>query len=66
MQQAEIRKQLEGAAPGWAQWEEAIATWMEPATEVMLARASVTTGASMLDLVCGAVEVLVAAGAKSA
>jgi SAM-dependent methyltransferase len=54
MQQAEIRKQWEGAAPGWAQWEVAIATWMEPATEAMLAMANVTTGARVLDLACGA------------
>jgi SAM-dependent methyltransferase len=54
MQQAEIRKQWEGAAPGWAQWEAAIATWMEPATEAMLAMADVATGARVLDLACGA------------
>lgn len=52
--QAEIRKQWEGAAPGWAQWEAAIATWMEPATEIMLSMASVTTRARVLDLACGA------------
>src|SRR5262245_19127216 len=52
--QAEIRKQWEGAASGWAQWEAAIATWMEPATEIMLSMASVTTGARVLDLACGA------------
>jgi SAM-dependent methyltransferase len=54
MQQADIRKQWEGAAPGWAQWEAAIAIWMEPATEAMLAMAGVTTGARVLDLACGA------------
>ena len=54
MQQAEIRKQWEGAAPGWAQWEAANATWMEPATEAMLAMAGVATGARVLDLACGA------------
>jgi ubiquinone/menaquinone biosynthesis C-methylase UbiE len=54
MQQAEIRKQWEGAAPGWAQWEAAITTWMEPATEAMLAMAGVAPGARVLDLACGA------------
>jgi ubiquinone/menaquinone biosynthesis C-methylase UbiE len=54
MQQAEIRKQWEGAAPDWAQWEAAIATWMEPATEAMLTMAGVSTGARVLDLACGA------------
>ena len=54
MQQAEIRQQWEGAAPGWAQWEAAIATWMEPATEAMLTMAGVATGARVLDLACGA------------
>jgi SAM-dependent methyltransferase len=54
MQQAEIRKQWEGAAPGWAHWEGAIATWMEPATEAMMSMAGVTTGARVLDLACGA------------
>ena len=33
MQHEKIRKQWESAAPGWAQWETAIAMWMEPATE---------------------------------
>ena len=54
MQQADIRKQWEGAASGWAPWEAAIATWMEPATEAMLAMAGVATGARVLDLACGA------------
>jgi ubiquinone/menaquinone biosynthesis C-methylase UbiE len=54
MQQEEIRKQWEGAAPGWAQWEATIATWMEPATEAMLTMAGVDTGARVLDLACGA------------
>ena len=54
MQQADIRQQWEGAAPGWAQWETTIATWMEPATEAMLAMAGVDAGARVLDLACGA------------
>jgi SAM-dependent methyltransferase len=54
MQPEEIRKQWEGAAPGWAKWEAAIATWMEPATEGMLTLAGVETGARVLDLACGA------------
>lgn len=54
MQQADIRQQWEGAAPGWAQWEATVATWMEPATEAMLAMAGVDAGARVLDLACGA------------
>ena len=54
MQLEEIRKQWDGAAPGWAQWEAAIAAWMEPATEAMLAMAEVANGATVLDLACGA------------
>ena len=54
MQQEEIRKQWESAAPGWAQWEAIIATWMEPATEAMLTMAGVDTDARVLDLACGA------------
>jgi ubiquinone/menaquinone biosynthesis C-methylase UbiE len=54
IQQEEIRKQWESAAPGWAQWEAAVATWMEPATEAMLTMAGVDTGARVLDLACGA------------
>jgi SAM-dependent methyltransferase len=54
MQQADIRTQWEGAAPGWARWEATIAPWMAPATEAMLAMAGVDTGARVLDLACGA------------
>jgi ubiquinone/menaquinone biosynthesis C-methylase UbiE len=54
MQQDEIRKQWESAAPGWAQWEATVATWMEPATEAMLTMAGVDTDAKVLDLACGA------------
>lgn len=54
MQQADIREQWEGAAPGWARWEATIATWMEPATEAMLAMAGVNAGARVLDLASGA------------
>jgi SAM-dependent methyltransferase len=54
MQQADIRTQWEGAAPGWARWEATIATWMKPATEVMLTMAGVDVGARVLDLASGA------------
>lgn len=50
----EIRAQWEGAAPGWARWEETVATWMEPATEAMLAMAGVGVGSRVLDLASGA------------
>lgn len=54
MQQADIRQQWEGAAPGWARWEPTIAAWMDPATKAMLAMAAVDAGARVLDLACGA------------
>jgi SAM-dependent methyltransferase len=54
MQEADIRTQWENAAPGWARWEATVATWMEPATEVMLTMAGVVPGARVLDLASGA------------
>jgi len=54
MQQADIRKQWEGAAPGWAKWEATVATWIEPATTAMLAMADIAPGARVLDLASGA------------
>jgi SAM-dependent methyltransferase len=54
MPQQDIRTQWEGAAPGWARWEATIATWMEPATEAMLAMAGVDAGARVLDVASGA------------
>jgi len=54
MQQTQARRQWEGAAPGWARWEAAIAAWMAPATEAMLDMAGVAAGARVLDLACGA------------
>jgi ubiquinone/menaquinone biosynthesis C-methylase UbiE len=54
MQTADIRTQWEGAAPGWARWEETVATWMAPATETMLTMGGVDVGARVLDLANGA------------
>ena len=54
MQQADIRKHWEGAAPGWAKWEATVATWVEPATTTMLAMADINPGARVLDLASGA------------
>lgn len=54
MLKEQIRKQWEGAAPGWARWEDTVATWMAPATEHMLDMAGVANGARVLDLACGA------------
>jgi ubiquinone/menaquinone biosynthesis C-methylase UbiE len=54
MDRTEIRKQWEGAAPGWAKWEETIANWIAPATEAMLDMAGVAPGARVLDLASGA------------
>ena len=54
MPQSDTRAQWEGAAPGWARWEEIVTSWMEPATAVMLALASVDAGSRVLDLASGA------------
>jgi ubiquinone/menaquinone biosynthesis C-methylase UbiE len=54
MKTGDIRTQWESAAPGWARWEATVATWMEPATETMLAMAGVDAGARVLDLASGA------------
>ena len=54
MQTADIRTQWEGAAPGWARWEETVATWMAPVTETMLTMGGVDVGARVLDLASGA------------
>ena len=54
MNAPDVRAQWEGAAPGWARWEETIAAWMEPATDLMLALARVDAGARVLDVACGA------------
>lgn len=54
MQKTDIRKHWEGAAPGWAKWEDAVASWIEPATAAMLAMAGVAPGARVLDLASGA------------
>jgi len=54
MQQTDVRKQWEGAAPGWAKWEATVATWIEPATTAMLAMANIAPGARVLDLASGA------------
>jgi SAM-dependent methyltransferase len=54
MERAEIRKHWEGAAPGWAKWEETVANLIAPATEAMLAMAGVVSGARVLDLASGA------------
>jgi ubiquinone/menaquinone biosynthesis C-methylase UbiE len=54
MPQADVRSQWEGAAPGWARWEETVGAWMEPATAAMLTMAGVDVGHRVLDLACGA------------
>ena len=54
MDRTEIRKQWEGAAAGWAKWEDTVAHWIEPATEAMLDMAGVVSGAKVLDLASGA------------
>jgi ubiquinone/menaquinone biosynthesis C-methylase UbiE len=54
VEKATARQQWQAAAPGWARWEPTIATWMGPATEVMLAMAGVEVGARVVDLASGA------------
>jgi ubiquinone/menaquinone biosynthesis C-methylase UbiE len=54
MEKAEVQRQWEAAAPGWAKWEAVISTWAEPATKAMLDMAGVVAGAKVLDLACGA------------
>jgi SAM-dependent methyltransferase len=54
MENATARQQWEAAAPGWARWEPTIASWMGPATEVMLAMAGVEVGTRVVDLASGA------------
>lgn len=54
MKQIEIQKQWEGAAPGWAKWEDKITQWISPATEEMFEMAGVISGAQVLDLASGA------------
>ena len=53
MEQMEIQKQWESAAPGWAKWEYVFTRWTEPATEAMLDMAGVKAGIKVLDLACG-------------
>jgi ubiquinone/menaquinone biosynthesis C-methylase UbiE len=54
MERAEIRKQWENAAPGWAKWEETITNCIAPATQAMLDMAGIVPGARVLDLASGA------------
>ena len=54
MEQGEIRRQWEGAAPGWAKWEDTIAQWVAPATDAMFEMAGIVPGAQVLDLASGA------------
>ena len=50
----DIRAQWEGAAAGWARWEDTVASWMEPATGAMIAMAGVDVGSRVLDVASGA------------
>lgn len=54
MDRVDIRKQWEGAAPGWAKWEKTVADWIAPATHAMLDMAGVIPAARVLDLASGA------------
>ena len=47
MARSEIRKQWEGAAPGWAKWEKKIAEMLEPATNAMFEMAGIVPGAQV-------------------
>jgi SAM-dependent methyltransferase len=54
MENAEIKRQWEGAAPGWAKWEDKIASMIEPASRAMLEMAGIGPCSQVLDLACGA------------
>ena len=54
MESAEIQKQWESAAPGWAKWEKKIADLVEPASRAMLDMAGIGPCTQVLDLACGA------------
>lgn len=64
-QKAGIRRTWESAAPGWARWEPAVAQWMAPATDEMLAMAGVVAGVRIIDLACGAGSQTLAAAARA-
>lgn len=49
-----VRDQWETAAPGWAKWDEKFSSNMGDVTEILLERAGVGPGGTVLDLACGA------------
>ncbi len=51
---AEVREIWEAAAPGWATWEEVLASDFRDVTARMLDMTAVAPGARVLDLACGA------------
>jgi ubiquinone/menaquinone biosynthesis C-methylase UbiE len=50
----ELRNTWEGAAPGWAKWEEAFSAGLYEATETLIDMAGVREGMRVLDVACGA------------
>jgi len=54
MSKLELRRTWEAAAPGWAKWEQAIATALSGATDTLLDMAAISPGMRVLDLACGA------------
>lgn len=51
---AELRQTWESAAPGWAKWEDVLASGLVDATDAMLDRAGVAADKRVLDLASGA------------
>lgn len=58
------RQQWETAADAWHRWGPVLATWLGPATEIMLDMASITTGSRVLDVAAGAGEQTLAAARR--
>ena len=56
MEQNEVSRRWDTAAPGWAKWEPIVNKMLAAATEVMLDGAGVTAGGRVIDIACGAGE----------
>ena len=64
MSGSDARSAWEAAAEGWRRWEAVNTAYLRPATELMLDRAGVGTGARVLDVACGAGEQSLAAARR--
>jgi ubiquinone/menaquinone biosynthesis C-methylase UbiE len=50
------KQQWQSAASAWHKWGPTIATWLDPATEIMLDMAEISEGSRVLDVAAGAGE----------